>query len=104
MASDRPFWRRAIDSAERAVAPGLEEFVQSERFADLAAVTARLRAEARRQAERATRRAWHFWNLPAGSDVKRLSEQVASLERRLRDLSKRLEDVGEETHGHAPPP
>ena len=33
-----------------------------------------------------------FWNLPVGGDIKQLQEQIASLERRVRDLSKRLED------------
>jgi hypothetical protein len=37
--------------------------------------------------------------MPAGSDIKRLSEQVASVERRLRDLAKRFDELAEEIHG-----
>lgn len=99
MAEERPLWRKAFDSAERAIAPGLESAVKSDGFADFATAAMRVRADVARRAERATRRALHFWNLPAGSDVKRLSEQVASVERRVRSLTKRLDDLVEEIHG-----
>jgi hypothetical protein len=84
---------------EQAIAPGLESTMRSEGFADVATVAMRVRADVARSAERAMRRALHFWNLPAGSDVKRLSEQVASVERRVRDLAKRLDDMAKELHG-----
>ena len=56
---------------------------------------AKLQNDMQRRAERTMRQTWHFWNLPTGSDVKRMSEQITSLERRVRDLSKRLEDAKE---------
>ena len=99
MADRRPLWRRAFDSVERAIAPGLESTVRSEGFADVATAAMRVRAEMTKSAERAMRRTLHFWNLPAGSDVKRLSEQVASVERRVRDLAKRLDDLAKDLHG-----
>ena len=102
MADQRPLWRKAFDSVERAIAPGLESAVRSEGFADVATVAMRLRSDAARSAERAMRRALHLWNLPSGSDIKRLSEQVASVERRVRDLAKRVEDLAEEIHGQRP--
>src|SRR5437660_3255579 len=99
MADERPLWRKLFDTAERAAAPHLEGLVKSEGFADVATLTMRVQAAANRGAERAMRRALHFWNLPAGSDIKRVSEQIASLERRVRELSKRLEELTEATHG-----
>ena len=99
MADERPLWRKLFDTAERAAAPRLEGIVKSEGFADVATFVMRLQTAANRGAERAMRRALHFWNLPAGSDVKRVSEQIASLERRVRELSKRLEGLTEATHG-----
>jgi flagellar motility protein MotE (MotC chaperone) len=84
---------------ERAIAPGLESAARSEGFADIATIAMRMQAEAARRTERAMRRALHLWNLPAGSDVKRVSEQIASLERRVRDLAKRVEELAEELHG-----
>ena len=99
MAEQRPLWRMAFDAVEQAIAPGLESAVRSERFADVATVALRVRAGVARRAERVTRRALHFWNLPAGSDVKRVSDQITSLERRVRSLAKRLDDLAEEIHG-----
>jgi hypothetical protein len=86
-------WRRAFDAVEKNLTPQVEEWVQSEQFADLSAAMTKLQAQMQLRTERAMRRSWHFWNLPAGSDVKRMSEQLASLERRVRDLSKQLEDT-----------
>jgi polyhydroxyalkanoate synthesis regulator phasin len=95
MADERSTWKRLFDTVEQAVAPRLEELAQSEQFSDAAAVMARLRADFAARTERTMRQNLHFWNLPAGSDIKRLSEQIASLERRVRDLSKRLDELVE---------
>jgi polyhydroxyalkanoate synthesis regulator phasin len=92
-------WRRAFDAVEGSVAPQLEQFVRTEQFADMAASIARMQTNVQRRAERSMRQAWHFWNLPSGSDVKRVSEQIASLERRVRDLSKQLEEAREQKDG-----
>jgi hypothetical protein len=104
MSDQRPLWRKAFDSVERAIGPGLESAVKSDEFADVATVAMRVRTDVARGAERAMRRALHFWNLPAGSDMKRLSDQVASVERRLRDLAKRFDELAEEIHGQRPQP
>lgn len=87
-------WRRAFDTAERTVGPRLEELVQTEQFAEAVGVASRLREELDRRAQRASRRAWHLWNLPAATDVNRILERMGVLERQVRDLSKRLEDAG----------
>ena len=92
MADDRPMWRRAFDAVEKNLTPQLEQMVRTEQFADVASAFTRMQLEFQRRAERSLRQTWHFWNLPAGSDVKRLTEQVASLERRVRELSKQLQD------------
>jgi hypothetical protein len=103
MAQDRPLWRAAIDSIDKVVGPASERLVRTERFADVVALVSRLSHEMRQRRERALRQQWHNLNLPAGTDVKRLSEQVASLERQVRELTKRLEDAGSnesDGHGH----
>jgi Poly(R)-hydroxyalkanoic acid synthase subunit (PHA_synth_III_E) len=92
MADDRPLWRQAFDAWEQAVAPRLEEYVRTDEFADAASSFSRAQADFQRRTEKAMQEMWHFWNIPAGSDVQRLSDQVASLERRVRDLTKLLED------------
>jgi polyhydroxyalkanoate synthesis regulator phasin len=47
-------------------------------------MAARIRRGIQQQAERRIRRIWHFVNLPAASDVRRLREQVDLLHRELR--------------------
>ena len=93
MSESRPLWRAAFDAVDRAVAPVAEQVVRTDGFADLVGLLSKVRHEARQQAERLMRQQWHFLNLPAGSDVKRLSEQVARLERQVRDLNKQLRDT-----------
>ena len=93
MSDLQPLWRRAFDAVEQNLSPQLEQMVKTEQFADVAAAMTKLQGQLQRRTERMMRRSWHFWNLPAGSDVKRMSEQLASLERRVRDLTKQLEDA-----------
>jgi hypothetical protein len=92
-------WRRAFDAVEQNVSPQVEQWVRTDQFADMAAVMQRLQTQAQKRSERALRQTWHFWNLPAGSDVKRLSDHIAALERRVRDLQNQLEEQGGSTNG-----
>ncbi|MDQ6650028.1 MAG: hypothetical protein M3Z02_07940 [Actinomycetota bacterium] len=94
--ASKPTWRRVFDTVERAVGSRLEEFVQTETFAGALSTSAQVQAELRRRTEQATRRALHLVNLPAGSDMRRLNEQIAGLERRLRHISRQIEDISEE--------
>ena len=49
----------------------------------------KLARRAQREVERRSRRFLHAVNLPTATDVRRLSEQVASLQRQVRDLEDR---------------
>jgi hypothetical protein len=69
----------------------LEQATRSDRFADLVALTVGLQATLRGAYERATADALHRANLPAWSDLVRLSLRLASLERRVADLSVQLD-------------
>src|SRR5690242_8882722 len=91
----KPLWRQGFDAVERRVAGPTESAVRSDVFNDALALTFRLQRRVQREVERRTRRALHSVNLPAASDVKRVSEQVAALERQVRSLQRELE---------APPP
>lgn len=84
--SNRPAWRQAYDSWEKAVAPGLEQLTASAGFRDVVATAARVNATVAKEAERASRQWLHLWNLPAASDVRRLRRQVAGLEQELQLL------------------
>jgi hypothetical protein len=91
MADGKPLWRQGFDAIERRVAGPAETTVRSDLFNDALAVTFRVQRRLRREVERRSRRALHSVNLPAASDVKRVSEQVATLERQVRSLQHELE-------------
>jgi hypothetical protein len=91
-----------FDVAERAVGSRLEAAVQDDRFVDVLAVTAQVSVEMRRRLERATRRMLHAANLPAASDIKRLSEQIGGVDRRLRSLEQRIEVLEPPSRAPAP--
>ena len=84
----------AVDSADRVLGPASEQLVRTEAFADVIGLVSRMRYLSLKRTERMLRQQWHLWNLPAATDVRRLSEQVASLERQVRDLTRELEDRG----------
>lgn len=89
-------WRWMFDAVERPVGGTMERLVQTEAFAEAFARMTKVQAQSRRRLERLTRRVLHLWNLPAATDVKRVEERLAGVERRLRDVSKRLEQPDEE--------
>jgi len=89
--TDKPGWRRAYDTAERAVAPRAETLVRSSEFARVTAVVVGLRRTVGRAMNGVAARAWHLANLPAGTDVQRLRVQIGALDRDVRRLSLQLE-------------
>ncbi len=93
MPDGKPLWRAAFDKVERSVAPHLERGVQTGAFAEALALVAKGRAEVRRLTERRTRQVWHLMNLPAGSDVRRLRQDVLHLERQVSELLDALEET-----------
>jgi hypothetical protein len=81
-------WLRAFERAERAVGDPLERLAESPATIELMIRTAELRRDIELRTERVLRFYLHLFNLPALSDVRRLSQQVAYLERRVRELSR----------------
>jgi polyhydroxyalkanoate synthesis regulator phasin len=82
----KPLWRQAFDTVDRRIAAPVEAGVRSELFGDVLALGVRVRRRAQREVERRTRHVLHFANLPAATDVRQLSEQVAALRREVRAL------------------
>jgi hypothetical protein len=92
MSSGAPLWRQAFDKIERAVGPPLENAVASRRMSQLLTLGVRVEGALQGVFERQTRTILHFWNMPAGSDVARLTRQVAALANEVRELAVRLEE------------
>jgi hypothetical protein len=87
-----PLWLRLVLRAERAVGSRVEAAVHSDAYFDAVSELNRTKARLTGALEAASRRVWHLANLPAGSDVRRLREQLARTERRIVELSKELEE------------
>jgi len=92
MASSSPLWKQLFDAVDQRLSPTINDMARSEDAAALAALGRRGRSELDRRMEQASRRALHLLNLPAGSDVNRLLEHIARLEREVRDLRNLLTD------------
>jgi hypothetical protein len=107
MAEEKGLLWKAFDAAERAAAPKLESAVRTGTFAQALGLAARMDSAVRHGLESRTRRLWHLVNLPAASDITRLRRQVATLDRELRLLNRRLErtladqDPSQEERDHA---
>jgi hypothetical protein len=85
----KPLWRQVFDAVDRRVAGPVEAGTRSDLFGDAVAVTWRLGRRMQREVERRTRRVLHLANLPTATDVRRLSEQVAALQREVREMEER---------------
>jgi hypothetical protein len=84
-------WLKAVHRLERAIGERVEAAVHSDSYFDLVTIAQRQQREAKALAEGLSRRCLHLLNLPAGSDVRRLHEQLARMDRRLTRIAKELE-------------
>ena len=82
-----PLWRLAFDAVERPLAAASESWVQSDTFMDVAAVGFKVQRRMLHEARGALEAWLSLWGLPTRGDVKELVNQVASLERQLRQLA-----------------
>ena len=78
--------------AERAVGTRVEWAVHSDAYFDLVTDLRRMQAKVIGTVEGVSRRLLHLANLPAGTDIRRVREQLGRMERRIVELSKELED------------
>jgi hypothetical protein len=69
----------------------LEALVRTEAFLDAVTLSTRAQRGAAARLERVSRRALHLLNLPAGSDMRRVNDQLARLDRHVLALTKQLE-------------
>lgn len=98
--SSQPLWLKAVLKVERAVGRPVEAAVRSDTYFDLVTKATRATGTVKRKASGASTRVLHVVNLPAGSDMQRMREQLARMERRLNRLT---EEVGDPDGNGAPP-
>jgi hypothetical protein len=90
MSSGPPLWLQAVYRLERAIGGPIESAVRSDTYFDVVAQANRARARAIGAVEGVSRRCLHLVNLPAGTDVRRVREQLSRMERRLNALTDEL--------------
>lgn len=99
MPANQPLWLRVVLRVERAIGEPVETAVRSDIYFDVISTTTRVRRKAQGAAEGVSRRCLHMLNLPAGSDIRRVRQQLARMERRLNQLSDEVADQDETDPG-----
>jgi ubiquinone biosynthesis protein UbiJ len=84
-------WRKAFDAIERPVAAGAEVWVQSDTFMDLAAVAFRVQRRLAGELQRSAEQWLEAWGMISRRELVSVMNQVASLERQVRELAHELE-------------
>jgi hypothetical protein len=97
MPANQPLWLRAVHRLERAIGEPVEAAVRSDTYFDAVTTINRTSRKTIGLVEGLSRRAWHMFNLPAGTDVRRMREQLARMERRLNQLSEEVAEVTDDS-------
>ena len=95
MAASSPLWLRVVLRAERTIGAPAEAAVRSDAYFDVVAQVNKTTARLSGAVEGVSKRGWHLLNLPAGSDIRRLRQQLARMERRLDQLSNHVAELDE---------
>ena len=90
--SEPPLWQKVVVGAQARTTPVLRAAVDRQEISAGIGLLQTLRGVVVRTTEAPSRRLLHLFNLPAGSDTNRMLVQIASLEREVRELRKRIED------------
>lgn len=81
-----PTVRSAYDAIERMLAPRLEALVRTQQYAQVTALLAGARSSISAQVSSMAACLLHAYNLPASTDISRLSRQLGELDREVRQL------------------
>ena len=88
-----PLWLKLVLRLERAVGGPVEAAVHSDAYFDVVAELNRGTRRLTDAVEGVSKRGLHLLNLPAGTDIRRVREQLARMDRRLLQISKELEQL-----------
>lgn len=94
-APSEPLWVRFVNDVERAIARPVEAAVRSDEYFDLVTQLSRARARVTKTVEAVSEEWLHLFNLPAATDLRRVREQLARVERQLNRVAKTLGDSDE---------
>jgi hypothetical protein len=98
MADGFPLWLKLVLRLERTIGGQVESAVHSDAYFDTLAELSRARRRLINATESVSKRVLHLANLPAGTDIRRVREQLAGVERRLIQLSKELDEQRASSH------
>ncbi len=99
MPANQPLWLRAVIRIERAIGEPIESAVRSDTYFDVISATTRVRRKVVGTAEGVSKRCLHLLNLPAGSDIRGMRQQLARMERRINQLSHDVAELDEDESG-----
>lgn len=91
-----------MDAVERPVSRATQTWMQGDTFMDGFAITWRLQRRLGAEVRKGLDVWLQAWQLPTRTDVHRLSNEIAGLERQLRDLRGELEKAGHARDGTDP--
>ena len=100
MASNKPLWLQAVHRLERTVGGPVESAVRSDTYFDVVTKVTRVRRKVVGTVEGVSRRGLHLINLPAGTDIRAVRQQLSRMERRLTELQ---DEVAELDKSRRPP-
>jgi hypothetical protein len=93
MPTDLPLWLKLVLRLERAVGGPVEAAVHSDTYFDVVTELNRGTRRLTDAVESVSKRGLHLLNLPAGTDIRRVREQLARMDRRLLQITKELEQL-----------
>jgi hypothetical protein len=85
-----PLWRQPFDAIERPITAISESWVQSNLFMDLTAAAFRLERRLTGDMHHLGERWLHAWGLQSRGDTVRVQNQIAGLEREVRQLKREV--------------
>ena len=89
----QPLWLKLVLRLERTVGGPVEAAVNSNTYFDVVTELNRGTRRLTDAVESVSRRGLHLLNLPAGTDIRRVREQLARMDRRLLQITKELEQL-----------
>ena len=90
--SSKPLWLKAVHKVERAVGGPIEAAVRTDTYFDIVTKATRVTGTVKRKVSGTSTRVLHGINLPAGSDMQGMREQLARMERRINRLTEEVAD------------